>query len=174
MGRSVLAIWALGLAPADVGYLAVAFAPAEPTVNLARTAQPAVIEMSARSRRQLATLIKAIGVLGVVGTTLGFVLIVPLFGEEYAPARGFLVAIGISQIGYAICVALVGRRYARTPRQAITIQSVLGALILIVGLISSQCSSTATVWTYAALSILAAGSLIWSDARTSARVESTH
>ena len=159
MGRSVLAFWALGLQPSDLGYLTVAFAPTEPTMNIARVAQPAVIETSTRSKNLVTTLIRLIIAVAVAGIVAGFLLVVPLFGADYSGALTFLVPIGIAQAGYAACVTLVGRRYAESPRQAIGLQATAGGAIIVCGLIASQQSTDATVWTYAAISLVLLGVL---------------
>jgi len=132
MGRSILAAWAITLAADQIGFIVVAFAMTEVTVNFARIAQPHVIHQAESGHGRAAPWLAAIAVATVASGLAGLLVIAPLFGSEYAAATQIVVPLAIAQGLFAATIVMTGIRFVSDRDAAIrSIQYWMAATVVV-------------------------------------------
>ncbi len=152
MGRSVLALWAITLGEDQIGFVVVAFAVTELTVNFGRIAQPHVIHQAESGHSRLAPWLGVIAIATLVSAIGGLIVVEPLFGTEYSGAVQVVVPLAIAQGLFAASIVMTGVRYVSDGVGAIrSTQRWMAATAVVTTLIGIGGSAVAVTVAFAAM-----------------------
>lgn len=176
MGRSILAVWAITLSGDQVGFIVVAFALTEVTVNFARIAQPHVIHQAESGHQRAAPWLAAIAVATLASGLGGLSVIAPLFGAEYADATRVVVPLALAQGLFAATIVMTGIRFVSDREAAIrSIQYWMAATVVVTTATGLGASAVLVSVAFALMALgQAASGAVWlarSTAHDTTRVE---